>query len=219
MPGETYLPQLLKGLTPKLNDGSYAFCTVKDISTIDRSLTICEFKEAEGTTAVIEKEKADVLQLSYEYIASWITLMIHSSLDAVGLTAIFSTELVKKEHDINKSKKKKTMLGLVLLYWIGKYFYKLAEAHNKSKWGYAVLGIASYYIGIVVFSFSVGFISEIVAPGFIETMNELLLSIILIPFGILSCYALYTYLERQWKKEAPAPEVLINKIGEEEHPL
>ena len=42
-----------------------------------------------------QEMKADALKLSYDYIASWITLTIHSSLDAVGLTAVFSTELSK----------------------------------------------------------------------------------------------------------------------------
>lgn len=95
MAGETNLSQLLKGMTPKLNEGDYVFSTVKDLSKIEREDTIGEFREMEGTTIIIEKSKADAIGLRYEYIASWITLMIHSSLEAVGLTAIFSSELAK----------------------------------------------------------------------------------------------------------------------------
>jgi len=99
MSGEKNIGVLIKGMTPKLNSGEYVFCTVSDISSINRTDTICEFKEAEGVTVVMERNKADALKLKYEYVASWITLEIHSSLDAVGLTALFSAELAK--HDIS----------------------------------------------------------------------------------------------------------------------
>jgi len=99
MSGEKNIEALIQGMTPKLNSGEYVFCTLQDVSNINRVDTICEFKEAEGVTIVMERNKADTLKLHYEYVASWITLQIHSSLEAVGLTALFSTELAK--HNIS----------------------------------------------------------------------------------------------------------------------
>tara|TARA_R110001583_G_scaffold134342_1_gene286005 strand:+ start:927 stop:1325 length:399 start_codon:yes stop_codon:yes gene_type:complete len=101
MAGETNLSRLIKSMQPILNDGDYVFSTVKDLTKINRNDTICEFEEKEGTTIIIEKGKADELDLNYDFIASWITLKVHSSLDAVGLTAAFSNELTKYDISCN----------------------------------------------------------------------------------------------------------------------
>ena len=51
---------------------------------------IFTFKEQEGITIVLQQEMADRMQLEYSFVAKWITLTVHSSLEAVGLTAAFS---------------------------------------------------------------------------------------------------------------------------------
>ncbi|MEM7381166.1 MAG: ACT domain-containing protein [Bacteroidota bacterium] len=93
MKAETNLTELLRRMKPQLNSGEYVFVSQADITGIPREETICEFKEKEGYTLVLDRNKADALGLTYNYVASWITLMINSSLDAVGFTAVFSTEL------------------------------------------------------------------------------------------------------------------------------
>jgi len=95
MTGETNLNILLKTMKPKLNTGEYVFCTSMDLAVVNLNDTLLLFKEDEGNTIIIKKEVADNLGFDYSYIASWITLTVHSSLDAVGLTAAFSKVLAE----------------------------------------------------------------------------------------------------------------------------
>jgi len=93
MTEETNLERLLKTMRPKLNIGEYVFCSVKDITSVDIKDTVLIFKEDEAVTIIVKKEIADRLNLDYSFISSWITLTVHSSLEAVGLTASFSKAL------------------------------------------------------------------------------------------------------------------------------
>ena len=93
MAEEKDLQQLLKTMQPQLNAGDFVFCTIPDITIINNSDIVMTFKEAEGFTIILTKQTADNLQLHYTFIAAWITLTVHSSLQAVGLTAAFSTAL------------------------------------------------------------------------------------------------------------------------------
>lgn len=93
MEGEVNLENILKNLNPLLNEGKYVYCTVDNINEIPFFKILFLFKETESITVVLKKEDAEAMNLSFSYVASWITLEVHSSLSAVGLTAKFSQAL------------------------------------------------------------------------------------------------------------------------------
>lgn len=101
MNGEKNLFKLLKTMKPELNSGEYVFCTLSSISPIDMTDIIMFFREQEGPTVILKRETADKLNISYSYIASWITLTVHSSLEAIGLTAAFSKALAEENISCN----------------------------------------------------------------------------------------------------------------------
>ncbi|MFJ9412162.1 ACT domain-containing protein [Streptomyces sp. NPDC101393] len=92
MAGENDLRKLLTGMRPELHEGRYVFTTVP--GPLPEGLTpVVTVAEQEGVTLVVRQEEADRAGLAYDYVAGWITLRVHSALDAVGLTAAVSGEL------------------------------------------------------------------------------------------------------------------------------
>lgn len=97
MSGITDLSQLLASMKPELIKEEFVFCTVSgQLSQYLALKPVATFLEAEGLTLVLTKHKADEAGLEYEGFFRQITLMIHSSLEAVGLTAAVSTKLATK---------------------------------------------------------------------------------------------------------------------------
>ncbi len=92
MAGESDLAALLRGLSPRLNDGCYV-CTRVRTGIPAGADPIVVVREDEGLTLVLTQEEADRLDLAYEFVAAWITLQVHSALEAVGLTAAVSQVL------------------------------------------------------------------------------------------------------------------------------
>lgn len=101
MSGEKKLDRLLKKMKPALNEGDFVFCTRKDMKAFDFDDIIMTFKEEEGITIILEQQVADRLQFEYSFVAKWITLTVHSSLEAVGLTAAFSKALAEENISCN----------------------------------------------------------------------------------------------------------------------
>jgi len=98
MSGERDLEKLLATMSPLMIDEEFVFLTFDnghygDHAELEPFATVVE---GESLTLLVPKAKADSQQLSYDSTFRGITLRVHSSLEAVGLTAAFATELAKR---------------------------------------------------------------------------------------------------------------------------
>lgn len=101
MSGEKNLLNLLQQMEPLLNEGEYVFCTFQGENALVPEDVLFSFKEQEGLTVILPRQKADSSGIPYAVVFSWITLKVHSSLEAVGLTAAFSSALAKADISCN----------------------------------------------------------------------------------------------------------------------
>lgn len=95
MAGERDLRKLLSGMRPDLHPGAYVFVTLPGGEQPDGVSPVVTVTEAEGLTLVLRREEADAAGLPYTFTAGWITLRVHSALEAVGLTAAVATALAE----------------------------------------------------------------------------------------------------------------------------
>ena len=95
MSGETSLAVLLSELSPRLQPTPYVFCCIQGAKYGDLAHTepIASMAEAEGLTVVLSQDAADREGLGYTGLFRCILLEVHSSLHAVGLTAVVAQTL------------------------------------------------------------------------------------------------------------------------------
>ena len=94
MSGEKDLEKLLKNMSPTLNEGEFIFIALpKKYEDYLYLEPIGSFREEEGLTLIITKEKAIDNNIAVKDIFKFITLNVHSSLNAVGLTAAVASKL------------------------------------------------------------------------------------------------------------------------------
>jgi len=99
--GETNLEILLKTMSPVLKETDYVCCTfvTATYGELSHLSPIFSFQESEGLSLIIPQIKADEHNVAYDNTYKKITLEVHSSLEAVGLTAAFATKLT--EHGLS----------------------------------------------------------------------------------------------------------------------
>lgn len=100
MPGERDLGVLMKSMRPVLKAGEFVFCTASvlpaGLSALD---AVGLFREEEGLTLILSRERADAAGLPYTAVFRMVTLSVHSSLEAVGFLAAITRHLA--DHGLN----------------------------------------------------------------------------------------------------------------------
>lgn len=86
---------LIARMDPQLGEEEFAFCTAPAPVECD---AVCTFKEQEGITLIVKKADAERLGLPFTFPCRRITLLVHSSLEAVGFFARIAARLA--EHGI-----------------------------------------------------------------------------------------------------------------------
>jgi hypothetical protein len=80
-------------MEPVLNDGAFVYTSVPHGTDTAQIAAIATMREVEGITLVVPEEQALALGLPVMFRCAWITLNVHSDLNAVGLTAAFAGAL------------------------------------------------------------------------------------------------------------------------------
>lgn len=98
------------------------------------------------------------------------------------------------------------IFGLFVLYYIGKNFYELARLHDRTTWGFAILGIASYYLGTILGAVLIAVYVELITDSSIDDLPDIALNLMSIPFGLALCWGTYQLLKKVWSKVRVAVE-------------
>ncbi len=93
------LTAMIAGMSPVLQDGLLVYVSL-DADAVTAELSdaaVAVIREEEGVTLILPPEIARASGLSCDLPMRQITLMVHSALAGVGLTAAFSAELARHE--------------------------------------------------------------------------------------------------------------------------
>ncbi len=100
MTAEKDLHTLLATMHPVRRDGEFVYVLWPHGKPLSGGI-MAAVREAEGLTVVMPRADADSAGLPYDFVGAWITLEVHSSLEAVGLTAAVGAALTEAKISCN----------------------------------------------------------------------------------------------------------------------
>ena len=102
-------------------------------------------------------------------------------------------------------------VGYIILFYVGFYFYRLAENHKRNKWLFGFIGIATYFFGILVYPLYVRFFYD-------DEINEFDISAISLKsslIGLLFVFFLFQLFSLIWSRKKKTNKKEIDKIGKQ----
>ena len=102
MSGEMDLKTLMATMQPAVLDAQFVFCSVEQEQYDKLTLKpLGTFHEQEGITLIITEEQASQAGLPYNSTWACISLMVHSSLSAIGFLAMLTSRLAQAGISVN----------------------------------------------------------------------------------------------------------------------
>ena len=108
------------------------------------------------------------------------------------------------------------MLGILVIYWVGKQYYELAFRYNKSKWFWTILAIIIYFSSQFLFGLILAFLFPAMFVD-LDTGKSFFINVMGVLFGLLAWYIVLKILESAWEKQSYSiianGETIIDQIG------
>ena len=96
MTGETHLPRILATLDVDVRPGLYVLLTRRAADAAADAAAAARITEAEGITYVVPEAFARAQGEPPGFVAAWLTLRLHTALNAVGVTASVAGVLAER---------------------------------------------------------------------------------------------------------------------------
>ncbi|WP_299014187.1 hypothetical protein [uncultured Polaribacter sp.] len=101
-------------------------------------------------------------------------------------------------------------LPYILLFYIGFYFYRLAENHQKNKWLFGFIGIVIYFLGAIVHPVYLMLFSELTVDEFDLTA----IGFKSFTLGLVFVFVSFQILNGIWNRKKKIKKEEIERIGE-----
>jgi hypothetical protein len=96
MTGETHLPNILARIDVDARTGTYALLSRRTPDAAADAVAEARITEAEGITYVVPEAFARAQGAPPDFVAAWLTLRVHTALNAVGVTASVAGVLAER---------------------------------------------------------------------------------------------------------------------------